>query len=99
MKICRAVKDNCYNLGDSYGMVCVRCGCCAEDEKTRVLARLALHRRWLSYFKQFDGWFEEEDLRALQEKNISEDIQYQKKQIAFYEKELRRIEKGEKNDS
>lgn len=29
------VSDNCWNFNDSYGMICVRCGCCSEDKEIR----------------------------------------------------------------
>lgn len=93
--ICQGTMDNCYNLAASYGMICVRCGCCHEDEKIRVPARLKMHQSELEDAVTFDGWLDDEDLRRLQEANIAEKIRYHNKKIAEYQKQLEELERKE----
>ena len=33
MHICKSTMENCQNLYDSYGMICVGCNCCGELNK------------------------------------------------------------------
>lgn len=45
-----AAKENCYNTYDSYGEICVHCGCCSEDEIERAKARVALADRMIEEY-------------------------------------------------
>ena len=90
-----ASKD-CYNLAESYGEICVGCGCCARDKKERYEARLALHERLLERLKDFDDWaYEYPDLMELQKKNVAEDIKYHKRKIDEYKQALAELERSE----
>lgn len=82
------VGRNCYNLNDSYGMICVGCGCCSSDKHRRNAARLKLNRRMLKEQQEFDGWSDDPEIRAIQEKNRTENIAYLEKEIAKYEAKL-----------
>lgn len=35
--------EDCYALGWSYGEICVNCGCCSDDPKTRYKKRVDYH--------------------------------------------------------
>lgn len=83
-----AVSKNCYNLYESYGEICVGCGCCSSDKQRRIKARLALNRRMLKEEQEFDRWADDPEIRALQEKNVAENILLFEKEIAKYEAEL-----------
>lgn len=96
MIVCGSAKDNCYNLMASYGEICVGCGCCSEDEKIRVPARLAMHQSELEHWENFDGWFDDdEEMRKLQETNVEESKRYSKEKIAKYQKLLEELERKE----
>lgn len=84
--ICYQVKKKCWNFYDSYGEICVGCGCCSPNQLERAKARLALCERQLKEQYEFDGWFE--DLKELQEKNIKANIRYFKRQIRYYKKRV-----------
>lgn len=92
--ICFAVNDNCWNIYDSYGMICVHCGCCSKDTKTRQKARLELMERRLAEYEAFDGWDDNEEMRKLQEKNVASIIRYFKRKIRHYRNKLK---EGEEN--
>lgn len=83
-----AVSKNCYNLYDSYGMICVGCGCCSSDKQRRLTARLKLNRRRLKEELEFDRWDDNPEIRALQEKNVAANIAFFEKEIAKYEAKL-----------
>ena len=50
LHVCMAAKENCYNTYDSYGEICVHCGCCSEDEIERAKARVALADRMIEEY-------------------------------------------------
>ena len=83
-----AVNKRCYNLYESYGEICVGCGCCSSNKQKRLEARIALHKRLIENDRTFDQWCDDPDLRALQERNIAENIAFSEKAIAKYEAEL-----------
>lgn len=91
------VNRNCYNLHDSYGMICVGCGCCSFDKQTRITARLKLNRRMLKENQEFDRWDDNPETRALQEKNVAKNISFFEKEIAKYEAKLARLMDGGDN--
>lgn len=94
MIVCKSALDNCYNLMASFGMICVGCGCCSEDEKIRVSARLAMHQSELEHWEAFDNWFDDdEEMKKVQEANVAEGIRYHKAKIAEYQKQLEEIER------
>ena len=79
------VKKNCYNPFESYGEICVGCGCCSEDELTAAKARLALHRRLLEELENFNNWFDDPEMRDIQKRNVEASIKWSKEQIAHYQ--------------
>lgn len=85
-----AVRKNCWNFYDSYGEICVGCGCCSADPVVRAKARLDVCERWLQERLNFDDWLE--GLEKLQRKNIASDIKYYKRRIRYYKKRLKELE-------
>ena len=85
-----AVRKNCWNLYDSYGEICVRCGCCSADPIERAKARLEVCERWLQERLKFDDW--NEGLEEIQRKNIADDIKYYKRIIRYYKNRLKELE-------
>ncbi|MCK9570912.1 hypothetical protein M0R72_18330 [Candidatus Pacearchaeota archaeon] len=91
--ICYAVTDNCINLLDSYGEICVRCNACGRfDESTKHQCHLDVLKRQLAEKESFrdrtEGWGE------LQRKNYAANIEYMKNEIRKVEEILAR--KGER---
>ena len=89
--ICFSVNENCYNPIETYGEICVGCGCCSKDPKERTEARLALYKRQLERVENFDNWFEDPKIKAIQEKNIKIDKKMYKKRIRYYQKRLEEL--------
>lgn len=92
-----SVNDDCYNPYESYGEICIGCGCCSKDPKERAEARLELYQRQLDRVENFNNWFDDPKIRAIQEKNIKIDTKIYKKRIRYYKKRLKEIK--EQNDS
>lgn len=90
--ICYQVADNCWNLLDSYGEICVHCGCCAKDKATRYKARIKTLEGWLEEQYNFDMWDDENGLRELQEKNVKSNIRSFKRMLRYYRERLRSLE-------
>ena len=82
------VRKNCWNLYDSYGEICVHCGCCAKDKKTRYAARLETVREWLEEKQKFDRWDDDPEVRALQERNVKIDVKHYKRLVRYYTRKL-----------
>lgn len=88
------VGERCWNVYDSYGEICVGCGCCSKDPRVRYEARLEVCKRYLEEKLHFDEWFEDPEMRKVQEKNVRKDIRSWRRQIAYYEKRLEAMGDG-----
>ena len=86
MNICVAVKNNCWNLFDSYGEICVHCGCCAKDPIERTKSRIEVTKEHLQYWEKMlgDKYIEDKQIKN----NYKRDIAYCKKRLRYYEKRL-----------
>lgn len=80
----KPAKKNCYATLWSYGEICVHCGCCAKDTKTRRLARLEHWTWWLEEQEHFDRWMDDPETRQIQEGNIKANIKEAKKRVRYY---------------
>lgn len=85
-------KEDCYNPFESYGMICVGCGCCSENPLARAKARLALHERLLDHDNHFALWADDPELRALQQKNVETNIAWNTEHIAVYKAIISELE-------
>lgn len=88
----RPVAEKCWNLYDSYGEICVGCGCCSKDPLTRVKARINVLTSRIEDYETFDSWFADQNLRALQERNIAKDLRAFKRQLLYYHGRLEELE-------
>ena len=79
--VCYAVKKECINP-DSYGMICVHCGCCSTDKMTRYSARLKMFTEHLKEHEYFNNWIKGHI--RLQKSNMKKNITYCKRRIAIY---------------
>ena len=82
------IRRNCWNLQDSFGEICVGCGCCNQIPQVRYKNRIECLERWLNDAINFDNWFDDEATRKLQERNIKADIRSYKRQLRYYKKRL-----------
>ena len=90
--ICFSVQKDCVN-SDSYGVICVGCGCCSKDNTVRYPARLRMYEEHLQEQLNFDNWIP--GCKRVQRHNRKLNITYNKRRIARYRplvNELRRIE-------
>ena len=85
----RPIKKNCWNLYDSYGEICVHCGCCSADPVVRAKARLELCERKLDDSLHFDEW--SEGWKEIQRRNIASDIKHYRRRIRYYKKRLEKL--------
>lgn len=89
-----AVRPDCWNHYDSYGEICVRCGCCTLEKNRvqRLKNRLAVLRDQLSEQEHFDAWSDDPEIRALQQRNNKANIAYFKRKVRYYEKRVKEME-------
>ena len=92
MHICYAVKEKCWNLYDSYGEICVGCGCCSDDPLIRAKARLCVSERRLQEQLDFDDWHE--PWREVQERNVKANIKYFRSRVRYYRRRVRELEEA-----
>lgn len=92
MHIDYGVSKDCINL-DSYGMICVKCGCCSKNPnyKDRIIRTIRYYKESMRREKNFDRWDEEERWRKVQERNVTLNILYDKRKIRMYKKILRNL--------
>ena len=90
MHVDYGVGDDCIN-NNSYGEICVRCGCCSKnhDYKNRMISRLRYYKSRLNDALRFDDWFDDEVGRKYQENVVFHNVQYYKRKIRTYKKILR----------
>lgn len=88
MHICFSVQKNCWNLRDSYGEICVGCGCCSKDKKERHKNRLEALKRWNEENDRFDGWCDDPEIRERQEENVKANRKYFARMIRYYERKV-----------
>lgn len=86
------VIDKCWNLYDSYGEICVHCGCCSKDPLTRAKARIDVLTRIIGDNETFDQWDEDPYGRAVQERNIAANLKAFKRQLLYYRGRLEELE-------
>ena len=88
MHIDFSVLEDCQNLYDSYGEICVKCNCCGRfDESTKLEAQLKMHKEQLKENIDFGGWWEE--CNELQEANVKANIEYHEREIKDVEEKIR----------
>lgn len=85
------VGENCWNLYDSYGEICVHCGCCSKDKAERYKARIATIKGWLEEKQSFEMWDDDPELKALQERNVKSDIKTFKRMLRYYRAKLNEV--------
>jgi hypothetical protein len=81
--ICGPITKDCINP-DSYGEICVGCGCCSKDKSVRYPARLKLYQEDLHGQLHFTDWIK--GWERLQKRNIKSNITYCKRRIAIYKR-------------
>ena len=79
----------CWNLYESFGEICVHCGCCSKDPLERSRARLRLLKDLLANRKSFDDWSDDPEMAKLQQENIRRDIRTYKRRIRYYEDKVK----------
>ena len=92
--ICMQVKENCWNFWDSYGEICVHCGCCSEDPAVRARARLEVCERELT---EWEASLEEmkKDATVYEEyqiENVKSNIRHVRRRIRYYRKRVKEID-------
>lgn len=89
------VSRDCINI-DSYGMICVHCGCCSRnpDYRDMIRKRIEYYKERLVSHQNFSAWDEDERWRAEQEQNVKSSIIYCKQKIRLYKKILRTMERS-----
>jgi len=83
------VRDNCWNLYDSYGEICVHCGCCSNDKKVRYAARVNCLKAWIAEKEAFDMWDDDPETRKIQEQNNAKTLRFWKRQLSYNRRKAR----------
>ena len=92
--ICHSIAEDCYNFLDSYGEICVGCGCCekCKDEKRRMENRIAVDLRHL---EENACQIDHPDFQLpIQQKNIRLNVVYELERIMESMEVLERIAGG-----
>lgn len=94
MHIDYEVSGDCINA-NSYGMICVKCGCCNRNQnyRDRIIRKIKYYKEMLNEEYIFDFWDENEYARKHQEKVVCENILFFKRKIRRCKKILRCLKK------
>jgi hypothetical protein len=87
MHISFSADSKCYAIHWSYGIVCVGCNCCGRiDSSTeaRGRARLEYWRDRLRHDEEFNYWFDNPEIRTIQERNNRINLAQAKRQVKYY---------------
>lgn len=91
------VSKDCINTW-SYGVICVRCGCCSRNPnyRDRLIKQIRYYKDCLKEEYSFSNWDDNEYWRMVQEQNVKAGIMYYKKKIRRCKKLLKAVRR--KND-
>lgn len=92
VNVCYGISNDCVNFYESYGEICVHCGCCASknpDARNRYKKQLILYKRMLDRELNFDNWYE--PFIETQKKNVKRNIIYFKRAIRRKKKVLKTL--------
>ena len=82
-------RNECWNLYDSYGEICVHCGCCSRNKLIRYKARIEAIKGWIW---QQENWYKpDETWEEYQHKNRRKTMRHWKRQLRYYEKKLKEM--------
>ena len=84
----RPVVSRCYATMWSYGVICVRCGCCGKPSIDRDKARLEYWQDELNRCVDFKCWSDYPELRLIQEANILDSLRRARRMTIYYSKKL-----------
>lgn len=78
---------------DSYGEICVQCGCYDKNHnyRVRIIKQIRIYKEFLHEKYLFDDWSEDEQMATIQKRNVENDILYFKRKIRILRKVLRNI--------
>lgn len=94
LHVCYSIKDNCWNFYDSYGEICVHCGCCDKDPLKRAENRKKVLERWLDHWQVV---LFTEVLDEVQTENVKTNIRLLKSELRYYKKRLEKLNENNKN--
>lgn len=81
-----SIKDDCINLSESYGTICVKCNACGRIDKSRQKEdALKMYNRQLEKQRNFNKWVR--GSKDIQKKNIAENIKYIENKIKEIQEE------------
>lgn len=90
--VCFSTKPNCWNFEAKCYGTCYGCGCCVKDKAKLYKNRIAYLNEMLNEQYEFDGWDDDPELKALQERNVKANIRYFKRLKRYYEKKLKEMD-------
>lgn len=81
---------------ESYGEICIMCGCCSinPDYRDRTIRKICLYKYMINKERNFDMWDEDTELRKNHERNVKLNILYFKREIRKCRKVLKCLKKG-----
>ena len=83
-------RNECWNLYDSYGEICVHCGCCSKNKLIRYKARIEAIKGWIW---QHENWYKpDKTWEEYQHKNHRKTMRHWRRQLRYYEKKLEGME-------
>ena len=88
-----AARPDCYNMMASCYGSCYGCGCCSKVKPDRYINRLRYLQEELEEEEHFDQWDDDAQLRAVQERNVQENIKFFRRRIRIYQSLLARYRK------
>lgn len=90
-------RKDCYNQYESFGEICVGCGCCSDDPEERYKARIALADRMIEELEKWSNAGDYISLLPIQIRNIKKGLSKWEKRRTKFQKKLKELQEGKKN--
>jgi len=87
-------RKDCYNPYESFGEICVGCGCCSDDPEEKFKARIALADRMIEELSNIGDY---DSLHPIQIRNIKKGLSKWEKRRTKFQKKLKELQEGKKN--
>ena len=90
--VCRACRKNCWNHRDTYGEICIGCGCCSADKKERYESRIHCLEEWIKEELNFNMWDDDPEWRKTQERNRASNLYYYRSRLYYYRRMMKKMQ-------
>lgn len=87
MFVDESINKNCWNMRDSFGEICIFCGCCSKDKERRYSSRIWVLNEWIDEDTEFLNHIDYE----YQRENVQRSVDRHMRMLRYYERKLKEL--------